>query len=37
MRAQGHFLDLILMQQLVDMRAGLPPGNKVAIKPLTRQ
>jgi DNA polymerase-3 subunit epsilon/CBS domain-containing protein len=34
-RAQGDFLDLILTQQLTDMRAGLPPGNKVALKPLT--
>ena len=36
-RAQGVFLDLILTQQLADMRAGLPPGNKVAVKRLSRE
>ena len=36
-RAQGVFLDLILSQQLADMAAGLPPGNKVAVKSLTRE
>ncbi|MEP7029305.1 MAG: DUF294 nucleotidyltransferase-like domain-containing protein [Pseudolabrys sp.] len=35
-RAQSLFLDLILTQQLADMRAGLPPGNKVALKRLSR-
>ncbi len=35
-RAQGVFLDLILMQQLADMRGGLPPGNKVSLKRLSR-
>lgn len=33
--AQGVFLDLILEQQLADVRAGLPPSNKVAVKRLT--
>ncbi len=36
-RAQGVFLDLILAQQLADMRDGLPPGNKVAVKRLSRE
>jgi signal-transduction protein with cAMP-binding, CBS, and nucleotidyltransferase domain len=36
-RAQALFLDLILAQQLEDMRAGLPPGNKVAVKRLARE
>ncbi len=36
-RAQGVFLDLILTQQLADMRDGLPPGNKVAVKRLSRE
>jgi DNA polymerase-3 subunit epsilon/CBS domain-containing protein len=36
-RAQGVFLDLILVQQLADMRTGLPPGNKVAVKQLSRE
>jgi DNA polymerase-3 subunit epsilon/CBS domain-containing protein len=36
-RAQALFLDLILEQQLEDVRAGLPPGNKVAVKRLTRE
>jgi len=36
-RAQADFLDLILAQQLADMRAGLPPGNKVAVKRLSRE
>jgi DNA polymerase-3 subunit epsilon/CBS domain-containing protein len=35
--AQGEFLDLILKQQLADIRGGLPPGNKVAVKPLSRE
>ena len=35
-RAHGTFLDLILGQQLADMRDGLPPGNKVVVKRLTR-
>ncbi len=36
-RAQALFLDLILMQQLADMRAGLPPSNKVAVRRLNRE
>jgi CBS domain-containing protein len=36
-RAQALFLDLILAQQLADMRDGLPPGNKVAVKRLSRE
>jgi DNA polymerase-3 subunit epsilon/CBS domain-containing protein len=36
-RAQALFLDLILAQQLEDMRAGLPPSNKVAVKRLARE
>jgi len=35
-RAQALFLDLILAQQLDDMRAGRPPGNKIAVKLLSR-
>ena len=35
-RAHGTFLDLILGQQLADVRDGLPPGNKVVVKRLTR-
>lgn len=35
--AHGEFLGLILGQQLADMRDGLPPGNKVAVKPLSRE
>jgi CBS domain-containing protein len=35
-RAQGLFLDLILDQQIADVKAGLPPINKVAVKRLTR-
>lgn len=35
--AQAQFLDLILAQQLDDVRAGRPPGNTVAIKRLSRQ
>ena len=35
-RAQGDFLDLILRQQLADIRAGHPPNNKVEVKPLAR-
>ncbi|MFN3655687.1 MAG: DUF294 nucleotidyltransferase-like domain-containing protein [Pseudolabrys sp.] len=34
-RAQAVFLDLILDQQLADMRDGLPPSNKVAVKRLS--
>ena len=34
-RAQSLFLELILNQQLADLRAGLPPSNKVAVKRLT--
>ena len=37
LRAQAVFLDLILAQQLADIGAGLPPGNKVAVKSLTRE
>ena len=36
-RAQGEFLDLILQQQLADIRAGRPPGNKVEVDRLTRE
>jgi CBS domain-containing protein len=36
-RAQGLFLDLILDQQIADVKGGLPPSNKVAVKRLTRQ
>lgn len=36
-RAQGVFLDLVLEQQLADMRDGLPPSNKVAVKRLSRE
>jgi len=36
-RAQAVFLDHILMQQLADMRDGLPPGNTVAVKRLSRE
>lgn len=36
MRAQVLFLDLILRQQLADLRAGLPPSNKVMVKRLSR-
>ncbi len=35
-RAQGLFLDLILDQQIADVRAGLPLSNKIAVKRLTR-
>lgn len=35
-RAQALFLDLILAQQLDDMRAGRPPGNKIVVKLLSR-
>ncbi len=35
--AQALFLDLILMQQLADLRGGLPPSNKVAVKRLSRE
>jgi CBS domain-containing protein len=33
-RAQAVFLDLILAQQLADIHAGRPPGNKVEVKAL---
>lgn len=33
-RAQAVFLGLILEQQLLDMRDGLPPSNKVVVKRL---
>jgi DNA polymerase-3 subunit epsilon/CBS domain-containing protein len=36
-RAHGVFIDLILGQQVADMHGGLPPSNKVAIKPLSRE
>ena len=36
-RAQALFLDLILAQQLSDMHDGLPPGNTVAVKRLSRE
>ena len=35
--AQALFLEFILMQQLADMRGGLPPSNKVAVKRLSRE
>jgi len=35
-RTQAVFLDRILAQQLEDIRAGRPPGNKVAVKRLSR-
>ncbi len=35
-RAQGTFLDLIVRQQVADIRGGLPPGNKVELKFLSR-
>jgi DNA polymerase-3 subunit epsilon/CBS domain-containing protein len=35
--AHALFLDFILMQQLADMRGGLPPSNKVAVKRLSRE
>ncbi len=35
--AQGLFLDLIVEQQVVDMQAGLPPSNKVAVRRLSRE
>ena len=35
-RAHGTFLNLILGQQLADVRDGLPRGNKVVVKRLTR-
>jgi DNA polymerase-3 subunit epsilon/CBS domain-containing protein len=37
MHAHGAFLDLILGQQLSDIHDGLPPGNKVAVKRLSRE
>lgn len=36
-RVQALFLDLILRQQLADMRDGRPPGNKVAVRRLSRE
>ena len=36
-RAHEVFIDLVLGQQVVDMHGGLPPSNKVAIKPLSRE
>jgi CBS domain-containing protein len=36
-RAQAVFLDLIAEQQVADIQAGLPPGNKVAVRRLTRE
>jgi len=36
-RAQAVFLDLILAQQLADMQAGRPPGNKVEVKALNSE
>ena len=36
-RAHGVFIDLILGQQVADMHGGLPPSNKVAVKPLSRE
>ncbi|RDV03624.1 DUF294 nucleotidyltransferase-like domain-containing protein [Undibacter mobilis] len=36
-RAQAVFLDLILAQQLADMHAGQPPGNKVEVKALNAE
>ncbi|MCW5692759.1 MAG: CBS domain-containing protein [Pseudolabrys sp.] len=35
--AQETFLDLIVRQQLADIRAGLPAGNKVEVKRLNPQ
>ena len=37
LRAQADFLDLILAQQLADIANGLPPGNKVEVKRLSRE
>jgi len=36
-RAHEVFINLILGQQVADMHGGLPPSNKVAIKPLSRE
>lgn len=36
-RSQATFLDLILAQQLADMHAGQPPGNKVEVKALSAE
>ena len=36
-RAHEVFIDLILGQQVADIHGGLPPSNKVAIKPLSRE
>jgi CBS domain-containing protein len=35
--AQEAFLDLIVAQQLEDVRRGVPPSNKVEVKRLTRK
>jgi len=35
--AQAVFLHLIAEQQVADMQAGLPPGNKVAVRRLSRE
>jgi DNA polymerase-3 subunit epsilon/CBS domain-containing protein len=35
--AQALFLDLILMQQLADLRGGMPLSNKVAVRRLDRE
>ncbi|MCW5689591.1 MAG: CBS domain-containing protein [Pseudolabrys sp.] len=35
--AQETFLDLIVRQQLADIRAGLPAGNKVEVRSLSAQ
>lgn len=37
LRAHGDFLDFILSQQLADIANGLPPGNKVEVKRLSRE
>jgi CBS domain-containing protein len=36
-RAHEVFIELILGQQVADMHGGLPPSNKVAIKPLSHE
>jgi CBS domain-containing protein len=35
--AQAAFLDLILAQQIRDIAAGVPPGNAVEVKSLSRR
>lgn len=35
--AQAVFLDLILAQQVADLHAGQPPGNKVEVRALTAE